>query len=390
MIKRIMRNLLRSRARSLLTMCGIAVGVFAVVLISAIGEVGTNEITSALAEMGINSALVEPNQGGSGIVLTDEDVESFAGLDGVSKAMPLMASTTQSKLLGETVACFAWGVDEDAKDIISLEALHGRLIDDGDVQAESYVCVIDEEIALETYGRSNIVGKKIKILLGGSYREFEIAGVAKSGISALQNVLSGIIPNFVYIPYSTMQTCTGRSGFDKIALLLDEDKAQGEFTEALSERVNELKNTGNLVVSNLLHQKTQLTGVMSTVTMILSMIAAISLFVSGITVMTTMMVTVSERTREIGIKKSLGARNSDIMLEFLLESTAITTAGCAAGTLLAVLLTAGGCMLLGVSFTMSMGTILTAVGVSVGMGVLFGAYPAAKAAKLPPVEALRN
>lgn len=385
-----LKNISRAKTRSLLTMSGIAIGVFAVVIISSIGTVGTNEITSALETMGINSALVQPSEEGIAVSLTVDDVESFGSLEGVKKAMPLMASMVEAKLIESEVSCCAWGVDEDAKDIISLEAAYGRLITDSDVSRNAKVCVIDEEVALLTYGRSNIVGKKIKLLLGGSFCEYEIVGVAKSGLNTLQSLLSGIIPNFVYIPYSTMQSATGRGTFDKIALLLDEENGGDDFTETLKKSVNDLKNTEQLTISNLLQQKTQLTGVLGTVTLVLSLIAAISLFVSGITVMTTMTVSVSERTREIGIKKSIGAKNSDIMLEFLLESVYISVLGGVTGTVVALLVCLAGCAILGVAFSVNLLSIAIAFIFSVAVGAVFGAFPAVKAAKLQPVDALRS
>lgn len=390
-LTRAIKSITRGRIRSVLTIVGVAVGVFAVVVISGVGSVGTSEITATMATMGINSALVETTESGAELTLTDSDVSSFGQLNGVRKAMPLMASPTESRLLGENITCYAWGVDEDAKDIISIEPLHGRLISDSDVKTGGYVCVVDEQIALDSYGRSNIVGKKINLLLGGRYVEFEIVGIAKSGITTLQNIMSGIIPSFVYIPYSTMQDITGRGTFDKIALLLDEENASESLTQQLTDSVNSLKSVDTgLTISNFLSQKTQLTDILGTTTTVLSLIAGISLVVSGITVMTTMLVSVNERTREIGIKKSIGAKNSDILWEFLLESVLLTAFGSLCGIVTALALCMAGCALLGVSFTIPTAQIAVAFLFSVGMGAVFGAYPAVKAARLSPIDALRG
>ncbi len=388
-LSRVIKNIARTKTRTLLTMSGIAIGVFAVVIISSIGTIGTNVITGALETMGINSALVEPSEEADEIPLTKYDVECFGELDGVEKAMPLMASMVEARLIEKNVTCCAWGVDEDAKDIISLEAAHGRLIDNADVQSNARVCVIDEVIALETYGRSNIVGKKINLLLGGSFIEYEIVGVAKSGLNTLQNLLQGLIPDFIYIPYSTMQDETGRGTFDKIALLLESERSNEELTDSLKKTVNEIKNTQELTLTNLLQQKSQLTGILETVTIVLSLIAAISLFVSGITVMTTMTVSVNERTREIGIKKSIGAKNRDILLEFLTESVFISVIGGLIGMATAVSVCLVGCLILGVEFAVNIGSVLASFAVSVAIGAVFGAFPASKAAKMKPVDALR-
>lgn len=375
----------------MLTLCSVAVGVFAVVVISGIGSVGAQEINSTMVTMGINSAMVEAANAGDGISLTQEDVSIFGRLDGVNKAMPLMGAMSKSKVLGEYLSCYAWGVDRDAKDIISIEAIHGRLINNRDVENRSMVCVIDEVIASESYGRSNIVGKKIGLLLGGSYCEFEVVGVAKSGITGLQSVMSGIIPDFVYIPYTTMQDIVGKTTFDKIALLLETDTADTALTQTLTEEINSIKDCANgIVINNFQSQKGQLTDILGVITATLSLIAGISLVVSGITVMTTMLVSVGERTREIGIKKSIGAGNGDILCEFLLESVLLTVLGSLAGIALGLGVCFLGCMILGVNFAVPVGAVIAAFVFSVIMGALFGAYPAVKAAGLRPIEALRQ
>ena len=389
---RAFRSLFRSRTRSLLTVCGIGVGVFAVTIISGIGSIGTAEITATLNTMGVNAALVESPGAGSDYALTDEDVVCFAGLQGVEKAMPLMATYTETTMVGVDVSCYAWGIDNEAREIINLEALHGRLITHEDVAAKSKVCVIDESIALETYGRSNIVGKKIKLLFGGSYQEYEIVGIAKSGLSTLQGMMQGFIPQFVYLPYTTVQQVTGQGSFDKIALLLDKSgQADENIIEKLLDRVNEIKQAeDSYVVTNLLAQKKQICDIMDITVLALTVIAAISLIVSGITVLTTMLSSVGERTREIGIKKSIGAKNSDIMGEFLLESVLLASMGSLSGIALAEAICLAGCLILGVGFTVNWAAIAAVFMFSVLLGAAFGVYPASKAARLKPVEALRG
>lgn len=385
---RTIRNIRKGKGRSLLTVCGVAVGVFAVTVISGIGSVGTEQVTSAMVTMGINSALVDSS---SGVELTEEDVAAFSRLEGVDKAMPLMASVSESKLLETSLDCYAWGVDQDAKDIISIEAVHGRLISERDVENHAMVCVIDEVLATESYGRSNIVGKKIRLLLSGGYYEFEIIGVAKSGMSGLQSMMSGIIPDFVYVPYSTMQDISGKTAFDKIALLLDSENADESLTDTLTEKVNQIKDSGGgLTITNFQSQKGQLSNILGIITTALSLIAGISLVVSGITVMTTMLVSVGERTREIGIKKSIGARSGDILMEFLLESVLLTAAGSVAGAAVGLGVCAFGCVAFALPFTPPLQAVAAALTFSVVMGAVFGAYPAMKAAKLNPIEALRQ
>ncbi len=387
----IIKSIKRSGGRSLLTVCSVAVGVFAVVVISGIGSVGSEQINSTMVTMGINSAMVQAADKNSTVKLNFEDVSAFQRLEGVDKAMPLMAAMSQSVILEECVNCYAWGVDKDAKDIISIEAIHGRLIDNRDLENRSYVCVIDEDIAKKTYGRSNIVGKNIKLLLSGRYYDFKIVGIAKSGITGLQSMMAGIIPDFAYIPYTTMQDITGKTAFDKIALLLDKNSADENLTQTLSDEINALKNSkGELVINNFQSQKGQLTDILNVITTVLSLIAGISLIVSGITVMTTMLVSVGERKREIGIKKSIGAKSSAIMGEFLWESVLLTALGSLMGIAAGLLCCTIGCFALSVPFAVPVNAITLSFAFSVFMGGIFGVYPAGKAAGLKPIEALRG
>ncbi|MDE7234435.1 MAG: ABC transporter permease, partial [Ruminiclostridium sp.] len=285
-----------SGGRSALTIVGIAIGVFSIVLISVLGETGASAISEAMAQMGINSVMVQA-QDDTLSDLNDGDVAVLAEISGVRKAMPLMGSYTESVLLRNHEECMVWGVSEEAREIISLTAKYGRLIDRGDIDGRKNVCVIDEEIAQKAYGRGNVVGKTIRLYLGGSYHDFAIEGVARSGVSSLQNMLSGMIPHFVYIPYTTMQQITGKQSYDKIAVLTEPDADSEMISEQIGERLGRGQANG-FSVNNLQQNKSGLDEILFTVKLLLSAIAGISLLVSGITVMTTMLACVSERKRE--------------------------------------------------------------------------------------------
>ncbi len=188
-----------------------------------------------------------------------------------------------------------------------------------------------------------------------------------------------------------MQDITGKTTFDKIALLLDSKSADANLTETLTEQVNSIKDCDNsLVINNFQSQKGQLTDILSVVTTVLSLIAGISLIVSGITVMTTMLVSVGERKREIGIKKSIGAKSTDIMWEFLTESVLLTAMGSAFGIIAALLCCFVGCAALSVPFVIPVQAVVLSFAFSVFMGAVFGAYPAGKAAGMKPIDALRS
>lgn len=384
-------NIFRSKTRSLLTMAGIAVGVSAVVLISTVGAAGTAEVSRTLTTMGVDTLLVQTADNTVSATLTDSDVAQVRRLDGVGDVMPLMASVTEAKLINRRLEAYVWGVDKSADRLISLEAAHGRLINNADTAARAKVCVIDEAFALESYGRSNIVGKKLKMFLGGKFHEFEIIGIAKTGLSSLQSMLSNIMPGFMYIPITTMQSLCGRTTYDKIAVKLTDPDADAAVVSRVTGKLDELHGcVDGYECNNLLAQKGQLDDILSIVTTALSLVAGISLVVSGISVMTTMMMSVGERTREIGIKKAIGARRRDICAEFLSESVIMTLIGSAFGIATGLAVSLIGCAAVKTAFVVNLRSLLLSAAAAAGIGAVFGAYPAVKAAGMNPADALRS
>lgn len=384
-------NIFRSKTRSLLTMSGIAVGVFAVVLISTIGAVGTSEVSRTLVTMGVDTLLIQTADNAVSVTLKDSDVSSVRKIEGVDDVMPLMASISEAKILNRRLECYVWGVDKSADNLISLTAKHGRLITNADCAAREKVCVIDEQFALSSYGRSNIVGKNLSIYLGGKYHSFTIIGVAHSGLSSLQGMLTNIMPGFMYLPITTMQQLCGRTTYDKIAVKLTDMNTDPSIVSRITDELDTINGVKDgYTCNNLLSQKGQLDDILNIVTTALSLVAGISLVVSGISVMTTMMMSVGERTREIGIKKAIGARSLDIWVEFLSESVILTLLGSMAGIAFGLLVSGIGCLIVRVPFTVNVSSLLVSALASASIGAVFGAYPALKAAKLRPADALRT
>ncbi len=391
-LKNAFHNIFRKRLRSALTIAGIGIGVLSVIVISAIGDLGKQTINAELNSIGIDGLAVSASSSTTQpVTLYTDQLGEIKKDQNVEDAMPLMVQATQSRNRDKVNNCIVWGIDNNAQNIISLEVLYGRMVSQGDLASGESVCVVDEAYAAQFYGRKNIVGKTVEVILNGGYQTFTVVGVVASGGNVLQNLMGEYIPSFLYIPYSTMQRVCGRESFDQIAIRLregtDPDSAAQSITTRL-ETENGVKDS--IKVENLVQQKEKLNNILDIITLVLSVIAGISLIVAGLSIMTVMLVSVSERTREIGIKKSIGASRSKILMEFLIEALLISLIGSGMGCGVGVALSWAGCAVLGMTYTLNAGLVLFCMGFAVVTGILFGVYPAMKAAGLRPVEALRQ
>ncbi len=381
------KNLFRKRSRTWLTVVGIAVGVMMVSVVTVLGAAGRVVIDGELESMGMNGVSVTAADGTTAI-LNKEALSMIRSLSCVRSAMPLTVEYADVSLLSSTKQSVLCGIDAGADQVISLSLKHGRLISDGDVVSAAKVCVLDEAVAMESYGRSNIIGKVVEVNTGGYTYALTVVGVTETGSSLLQN-LTSFIPGMVYAPYTTVQDITGQDTFDQIAVRTatdDTDRAQQRIEQSLSRLYD-----GNVLfrTDNLATQKARLDTVVDAVALILTALSGISLLVSGIGIMTIMLSSVSERTREIGIKKAIGATQGRILSEFLTESVILSACGGVLGLLPSLALTAV-LRAMGIAANVSVGTFAAFLGFSLLVGCVFGVYPAYKASRLRPVEALRS
>lgn len=390
LLKCAFRNLGRKRMRSLLTIMGIAIGVASVVIVGNISQCGTVAVNSELNSLGLGGLSISSNLTAKDATLKQEDLDVIRQIPHVQQAMPLMMQNTDIYSRNMQSKALIWGIDSRANQIISLQVLYGRSISNRDVSSSGNVCLVDENYAKLVYFRENIVGKKINVLCGSSVEEFEVVGVVKTGSGLLQNLIGNYIPTFVYIPYTTLQHEIGRNSFDQIAVRVEDgtdvDAVGANITQALS-RSNGI--AGGYLSNNLVKQKDGLTSLLDIVTLILSAVGAISLVVASLSIMTVMLVSVNERTREIGIKKSIGAKRSTILIEFLLEALLISVFGCIVGAASGYAISLAGASYFKMVLQPRMDILLLAVGFSLASGIIFGVYPAAKASNLRPVDALR-
>lgn len=386
-MKMTFRQFRRRKLRSVLTVAGIGVGTLLITLVSFLGDTGKSVMGEELRSMGLEGVSVSASVKEA---LGEPALLSIREMHRVTDAMPLsvvVASGNVGKFEGEIAAC---GIDCGADQVISLSPLYGRMLSKGDVGGCNAVCVVDEALAMDAYGRKNVVGKTITVYTGDKNEEFEIVGVSKAGSSILQNV-SGYIPGMVYIPYTAFEQLTGNGYFDQIAVRFtagtDTEEAAKQLTKLLSRQ-----DTANaeFMVQDLATQRERLNGLMDIVSVVLQIISAVSLLVAGISIMTIMLSSVHERTREIGIKKAIGATGGRIMLEFLLEAVLLTFCGSITGVTVSVTACLLGGMILGIPVQISVPTIFVVLLFSLVLGAVFGVYPAKKAAALPPTQALRG
>ena len=382
------RSLQRKRGRSLLTILGIVIGVASVTVIGNISQCGSNALNTEMDSLGLSGLTISAS---SSALLEQETLETIQQSSQVEQAMPVMMQTTSVSARAQQSDALLWGVDENANKIISIDVLYGRGLNRQDVSLQKNVCLIDEGFSKAAFGRSNSIGKSVSILCGGSQQTFTIVGIVKTGSGLLQSFMGSYIPSFIYIPYTTMQSSLGRNTFDQIAVRIAEGEDADWVGKNLTETLDRLSGVQDGYLSNnLVKQKDTLASILNILTLVLSAVGAVSLLVASLCIMTVMLVSVHGRTREIGIKKAIGAQRAVILQEFLWEALLLSFTGAVIGVIVGTGSSYLGAMMFGISLIPRMDIALFAAGFSIVSGVIFGVYPAMKAAALLPIDALRT
>lgn len=374
----------RKRLRTVLTVSSIAIGTAMVVLILCIGQIGTHAVEQELENMGINGLSVSSSDG-----LTDTALSAIRSLSQVRSAMPLSLQFATALVDETQVAVVGCGIDSGADQVISLELLHGRMLSRQDVAGEKAVCMVDETFARDVYGRSNIVGQTLTMVYQNGTMEVTVVGVTATGSSLLQNI-TALIPYMVYLPYSAQQTATGAYYFDQIAVRLTEGIPSEDAQRTIRRELTRLGEvTDSLMLEDLASQRQRLESMMDIVSLALAAVGGVSLLVSGFGILTVMLSSVHERTREIGIKKAIGATGGRILTEFLAGALLMSLFGALAGIALGCGAVWLGCALLGFVPIFPVGALAAVFLLTLLLGMVFGVYPAYQASRLRPVEALR-
>lgn len=388
-----LRNLGRKKFRSIITICGIVIGVASVIIIGTIGNGATYEVNKQLDSFGINGINISQKKANifdTNAKMTEDDLKVCREVTGVDDAMPLVMQTGNAVLRDKQKDAMLWGVDTNAQNMIAFNVIYGRMFTKSQISSHDKVCLIDDTLAKEIYNRSNVTGKEISLFMGKSYEKFEIIGVVESGTSLLYNFVGDYMPAFVYLPYTTAQDLRKSSGFDQIMIKGNENTNLDELGTSISAKLNNKNQNKQYCASNMLRQKERFSSLLDIVTLAISAVGAISLIVAGLGIMTVMLVSVNERTKEIGIKKAIGAKRSLIMLEFLFEALSLSIIGGTLGVVTGLGLSLLISKIMNIEFIINQSSILMSAAFALGIGILFGVYPAYKAANLKPVDALRQ
>jgi len=393
------------KLRSFLTMLGIVIGVAAVIALMSIGRGATASILANIESMGSDLITISPGaftfggvRGAAGgtTALTMEDAEAISQqVPYISSVAPSYSSNLQVVVGSENMNSSVTGVTPEYWEVQGIEIGSGTFFYEGEYQRGTKVAVIGSNVAETLFGTTDPVGQRMRM---GSII-VTVIGILESEDGGMMGMSSD---DAIYIPLTAMQqavaqprTAQGEKVVSSIALSVADEEQADQTTDDITALLRDRHRLGPGVDDDFNIMSTQeiaemMTSTTDTLTLLLGAIAAIALLVGGIGVMNIMLVSVLERTREIGIRKALGARETDIWMQFLLEAALLTFAGGIIGVIfgwgISALIEAMGIM----TTVVSINVVILAVSVSIGIGIFFGFYPAWNASRLNPIEALRS
>ena len=382
------KNILSSKTRTLLTMLGIIIGVAAVIVIVGLGNGLEQYMTDSFSGLGTNTLTVSVSSRGSTRSLSVDEMYDIVeeNSDYLDLCSPTVTMLGLAKVGSETLdSTTVQGVSEDYLDIAGVEVSSGRGLQYSDMATRAKVCVIGAYIDRAYYGGS-AVGQTMRIY--GT--TFTIVGVLGQQDEDLEE---GGSDDCIYLPYTTASRISGE--VNSYVITMKDENYIDQSVAALENALYEVFSSDDYyTVTSMAEMVETMTSMINILVGVLAGIAAISLVVGGIGIMNIMLVSVTERTREIGIRKSLGAKERYIMQQFVIEAASTSALGGVTGILLGDLLSVAASVvatrLMGENLSVSptLAAVAAAFGISVGIGILFGYLPAKKAAVLNPIDAL--
>lgn len=383
-----------NKMRSFLTMLGIIIGISSVITIVSIGQGGKNAIVGQFEEIGKSTVNVRVNSRAQDV--RDSDYFTMDDIKMLKSKLPEITAVVPSYGFYSKVTAGKKSKDisietntEDYFEISNMEIIHGRPLNAGDVQSSRHVILIDEKAAMELFGRTDVVGEKVSTKYKDAGLSLTVIGVLKSDEGEVAGMFGGYTPSIGIMPITVFNKIADY----KLSYMTVKVDSSANLTETAKRIVKLLENFHRskdvYYAEEGFKELDMINDVLGTFTAVIGAIAGISLLVGGIGVMNIMLVSVTERTREIGIRKALGAKRKDILIQFLTESLILCLIGGTIGLGLGIGLGALVGPFIKVEAAVSPIILITAVAFSSAVGIFFGLYPANKAAKLDPIEALR-
>lgn len=378
-------NLIHNKMRSFLTMLGIVIGVASIIALITIVKGAVNGMTNEFSSFGTDKITIQAKGTPLKQGLFDSDIQKLSEIDHVAGVSPtLSGKTTVVYNRNKKTDILVQGKNDvyfsKTKDLIE----KGRGINNLDIKNKNNVCLIGSKIANELFWGEDPIGKKL-----------QIAGMSYTVIGTLResNSFSDSSNNdTVMIPYTTSMSLLGTGYISTVDVYMSDANQSEKITRNIETVLNQAFNykDGSFTIMNMQDMISSFKKITTMLSLMLGGIASISLVVGGIGIMNMMLVSVTERTTEIGLRKALGAEPKRIQQQFLLEALFLSLIGGAIGFLLGTVIAFVVCMLIGASFVLSASTVILALGFSAAIGIIFGIAPARKASKLNPIDALRS
>ena len=388
-LKMALRSIGANKLRAILTMLGIIIGVMALVVLVSLVNGATTAVTDTVSSLG-SSLLTVTVSDDKGLPVALEDLDGWMEEEDIGLIAPAVTDSLTASAKGESGTMTVYGTTPAYYEIQDLQLSMGRWLKKADIQNNSYVCILNETAAEELLGYIDCIGEGVTI---GSVK-YTVVGVLQDDDDSLTSVLtSGAM--MAYVPYTSLVRLSTTASMDVTSFYISAaqgkplEDAETAIEEILLDRFDEDEDAFSISTQDILEDAME--SVTSMLSILLGGIAAISLIVGGIGIMNIMMVTVTERTREIGIRKAIGASRGNILLQFLMEAVVLCMMGCCLGIFLswAILQMVSTVVAsLDMAFHLNGGVVLVAVVFCFVIGVVFGLYPANKAAKMKPIDAL--